>query len=79
MIAEYPEFSEITMDERTVLHPKFQSLADGISEFTFANIFLFRETHQYRLSRLDDELFVITGKDNKEDSAEDGVHRVQGT
>jgi hypothetical protein len=66
MIAEYPEFSEITMDLRPVLHPKFQSLVEGISEFTFANIYLFRETHHYRISRLNNELFVITGKDNEE-------------
>jgi len=66
IIAEYPEFSEISMDMRPVLHPKFQSLAEGISELTFANIFLFRKTHNYRISRLGNELFIITGKDNEE-------------
>lgn len=50
---------------REVLHPKFQALPDGISEFTFANIYLFRETHNYRVSDLDNGLFVITGRDEE--------------
>ena len=50
---------------RPVLHPKFQTLADGISEFTFANIYLFRQAHNYRISQLENGLFVITGRDNE--------------
>ena len=61
MIAQYPDSSEITMDLRPILHPRFQTLPGGISEFTFANIYLFRETHNYRISQLDDELHIITG------------------
>jgi hypothetical protein len=64
-IPEYPDSAELSMDMRPVLHPKFQALAEGISEFTFANIYLFRRTHNYRISRLGDGLFVITGRDNE--------------
>lgn len=46
MIPQYPLFSEITLDMRPVLHVLFQSLTDGISEFTFANLYLFRKTNQ---------------------------------
>ena len=63
MIAKYPAFSEISMNLRPLLHPRFQGLAEGISEFTFANIYLFREAHRYKISQLDSELFVITGED----------------
>ena len=63
MIAHYPAFSEISMDFRPLLHPRFQRLAEGISEFTFANIYLFREAHRYKISQLDSELYVITGED----------------
>jgi hypothetical protein len=66
MIARYPETSEISMDVRPLLHPKFKALAEGISEFTFANIYLFRRTHHYRISQLANELFVITGRDAEE-------------
>lgn len=65
MIAEYPDSSEVSIDMRPVLHPKFQALADGISEFTFANIYLFRRAHNYRISRLENGLFFITGRDNE--------------
>lgn len=46
------------------MHPLFQKLPDGISEFTFANIYLFRNIHHYRITRLPDDLFAITGKDD---------------
>jgi hypothetical protein len=66
IIAKYPESSEMSMEMRPVLHPKFQSLSEGISELTFANIYLFREIHNYRISQLGNELFIITGRDNEE-------------
>jgi hypothetical protein len=65
-IVDYPDFSQISEDMRTVLHPNFQSLAEGVSEFTFANIYLFRDRHNYRISKLGDELFVIIGCDEDE-------------
>jgi hypothetical protein len=64
-IPEYPDSIEVSIDMRPVLHPKFQALTDGISEFSFANIYLFRHTHNYRISRLGNGLFVITGRDNE--------------
>ena len=63
MIEQYPDFSEISTDLRPLLHQKFKKLAEGISEFTFANIYLFRQTHNYRISQLENELLVISGKD----------------
>ena len=62
MIPDYPDSTEITMDTRPILHPKFQSLKDGISEFAFANIYLFRDVHNYRFSRIANEI-IITGSD----------------
>ena len=64
MIPIYPESTEITMDLRPLLHPQFQTLAEGISEFVFVNIYLFRDIYNYRISKLDENLFVILGKDN---------------
>jgi hypothetical protein len=64
-IPKYPDSAEVTIDMRPMLHPKFQALTDGISEFTFANIYLFRQTHNYRISGLENELFVITGRDGE--------------
>ena len=66
MINDYPEFSELVLEQRPILHPLFQGLAEGISEFTFANLYLFRQAHQYRIARLPNELYVIAGKDADE-------------
>ncbi|MBC8316275.1 MAG: DUF2156 domain-containing protein [Desulfobulbaceae bacterium] len=49
---------------RETLHPLFQKLPDGISEFTFANLYLFRDTHNYQISRLENQ-FILTGKDGE--------------
>ncbi len=38
MIEKYPRFSRPDLDQRALLHPLFQKLSDGISEFTFAGI-----------------------------------------
>lgn len=69
MIAEYPRFSELAIDQRPELHPRFQTLAEGVSEFTFANIYLFRNAHGYRISRFGaghgpEELYVVAGNDD---------------
>jgi hypothetical protein len=63
MIPVYPYFAEIDLLQRATMHPLFQQLPDGISEFTFANIYLFRNSHHYRVSRLSDELLLIAGAD----------------
>lgn len=64
MIPSYPESTEITLELRPLLHQKFQVLSEGISEFAFANIYLFRDVHNYRISMLNENLPLILGKDN---------------
>ena len=63
MIPDYPQSTEFSLALRPLLHPLFQQLPDGISEFTFANLYLFREGHHYRLATLPDGKIVITGRD----------------
>ena len=64
MLPRYPETTELTLELRTLLHPLFQQLHEGISEFTFANLYLFRQHHHYALSVLADTTMVILGRDN---------------
>lgn len=52
MIPFYPQSVEIHLGLRDLLHPMLQKLPEGISEFTFANLYLFQKSHQYRISRL---------------------------
>jgi len=63
MIPTYPESCEITLALRPLLHPLFQTLPEGISEFTFAGLYLFRQKHRYRIARLPDGRVVVTGED----------------
>ena len=63
MLPRYPESTDLTLDHRELLHPLFGQLREGISEFSFANIYLFRKTHHYRLTTLADSSPVLLGQD----------------
>ncbi len=63
MIEQYPEFSPLSLEQRSVLHPRFQRLAEGMSELTFAGIYLFRAVHDYQISRAGENVFVVAGRD----------------
>jgi len=64
MLPTYPESSEVTLALRPLVHPMLQQLEQGISEFTFANLYLFRQSHHYTLCRLADGTLTILGWDN---------------
>ena len=63
----YPDSCSLSMQLRPVLHDRLRLLPEGISEFTFANLYLFREKHQYRLSRLVNGQLLFLGNDNGAD------------
>jgi hypothetical protein len=64
MVPQYPQFSEIDLSMRSTLQPVLKLYNEGISEFTFNGIYLFRNLHAYQISLLDPETIVITGNDN---------------
>ena len=66
MIPRYPEVEPLNITHRPELQPSFKRIMCGISEFTFANLFLFRHTHNYSLTRMEDDLVVVTGSDGGE-------------
>ncbi len=59
----YPDACDVTLDLRPNLHERLRRLTEGVSEFTFANLYLFREAHTYRLTLLADTLPAILGRD----------------
>lgn len=65
MIPAFPQNTELNLLQRPTLHPLFQQLPEGISEFTFANLYLFRQTHNYRITRIENDLIIILGEDGK--------------
>jgi hypothetical protein len=62
-VAEYPELCEVALEQRPDLHPRFHELPEGMSELTFADIYLFRQVHHYRVARLEGDLVLIVGED----------------
>lgn len=61
MIPEYPDFVPISKELRDQMYPRLNMAIDGISEFSFANLWLFRERYQYRVSRVKDLTLLISG------------------
>jgi len=64
IIPEYPEFLAISEEMRPEMYPSLNLIRDGISEFTFSNLFLFRHTYNYRVSRISGSTLVISGERN---------------
>lgn len=61
-IPEYPEFAPVSLEMRDELYPALNLLSDGVSEFTFSGIYLFRRTYGYRVSHLTGKTFLISGE-----------------
>jgi hypothetical protein len=57
----YPDFIPITFELKSDIKPLLFHLQDGVSEYTFANLYLFRKRYQYRLS-LGDECLIVSGE-----------------
>ncbi len=63
-LPRYPDACALTLELRPALHQSLRTLAEGVSEFTFANLYLFREKHHYRISMVGEGLACITGSDD---------------
>ena len=61
-IPEYPEFAPVSLAMRDDLYPALNMLADGVSEFTFSGIYLFRDTYKYAVSHITGSTYVISGE-----------------
>jgi uncharacterized protein len=64
-IPTFPDWADLDISMRGDLHPDLSMLKDGISEFTFAGLYLFRRQYNYRLSQLPDGHIVISGKSDQ--------------
>jgi uncharacterized protein len=60
-IPVYPEFAPVSLAMRDDLYPSLNMITAGISEFTFSNLYLFRRTYGYRVSRVPGKTFIIEG------------------
>lgn len=64
-IPEFPDSIPVTLDVAAELERVFRSLPDGVSEFSFAGIYLFRNRYNYRLSSADGVLIILGEKDGE--------------
>jgi hypothetical protein len=55
----YPESRIIYLDDKRLFDALFRSMQPRVSESTFANLYLFRRAHSYRLARLKDSYIVL--------------------
>jgi hypothetical protein len=61
LIPEFPDFVPISYELRKEMHPQLPMTVDGVSEYTFANLYLFRRRYRYKVSRVQDKTFIISG------------------
>ena len=61
IIPSFPEFTPVTLDLKSEMHPRLSLTPDGVSEFTFGGLYLFRKRYQYRISTLEDKTLILSG------------------
>jgi hypothetical protein len=58
----FPDFIPLSIAIKDVLHPRLSLTFDGVSEFTFTGLYLFRNRYNYHISRNGEEGgFIISG------------------
>jgi len=70
----YPDFIPLDINLKDSLHPRLSLTHDGVSEFTFSSLYLFRNRYKYRISRAplrngEEGGFIICGEQPGEDQA----------
>ena len=60
-IPSFPDFTPVSLDLKSEMHPKLSLTPDGVSEFSFAGLYLFRKRYQYLISNLEDKTFIVSG------------------
>ncbi|MDR2536626.1 MAG: DUF2156 domain-containing protein [Treponema sp.] len=61
----YPDFVPISFELQSDIQPLLFQLSDGVSEYTFANLYLFRKRYQYHISMNEDCLILSGERDGK--------------
>ena len=62
-ISKFPEFETFGAHMHDELFPLLNKLEDGISEFTFLSLYLHQKKYNYKISSLDNNTYILSGKD----------------
>jgi hypothetical protein len=60
-IPVFPELTPISIEHKDEIQAELYAAPDGISEFTFSALYLFRNRYDYQVSRLKDKSIIIFG------------------
>ena len=61
-IPDFPEFVPISLETKDAMHPGLNLTVDGVSEYTFSNLFLFRRRYGYKVSKVPNKTMIISGE-----------------
>jgi hypothetical protein len=62
IIPVFPLFARLTLEMQPQIEEWLLPLTDGISEFTFAGLYLFRERYNYKVSIIPGKTLVVSGE-----------------
>lgn len=62
----YPDFKPIEIDDRGLINGILRSYAPSASEYTFTNLFIWREFYKFQWSMYKDWLLIISGLEGSE-------------
>jgi hypothetical protein len=57
----FPDFTPISLDMKDALYPTLKNTKDGVSEFTFSNLYLFRRRYGYEVSQENNGNIIVSG------------------
>ncbi|MDL2229572.1 phosphatidylglycerol lysyltransferase domain-containing protein [Treponema sp. OttesenSCG-928-L16] len=52
----------MSFELKSEMHPQLSMTPDGVSEYTFSNLYLFRKRYNYKISRILHKTFIISGE-----------------
>jgi len=67
-LPQLPEMRPLTLEDRELFRGLFAARPPQQSEFTFTNLFVWREAYSLRIARLDDAILVFSWRADPEDS-----------
>jgi hypothetical protein len=59
-VAEFPQFTELTLEDKPLFEQLFTRVPPVISEFTFTNLFIWRHNYRPKISRLKNFLCLLS-------------------
>lgn len=64
-IPKFPQFEELSLEEKPLLDEAFVRFPPVISEFTFTNLFIWRHAYQIKISRLQEFLCLFAEREKE--------------